>query len=188
MTPFKKIAAAMACAAALSACAQTPMGPHIAAMPEAGKPFEAFAGEQTACTSYAQQQVSGQADTANVRALAATILGAGLGAGLGAATGGAYGAGIGAAAGGAAGLGVGAFSSDQAQHGIQTQYDNAYAACMAAKGNSVGAAAPAAVSKLTAPLFVSPTSPVLQPATPVFAPPGAILAPPPPGYYYLQVR
>jgi hypothetical protein len=121
----------------LSGCAQTPMGPLVQVMPGPGKSFDAFAYDQAACKQYAQGAVAGQAENANTRAVGAAALGTVLGAGLGAAIGGGRGAAIGAGSGVIAGTGLGMGSSAGAQYGIQTQYDNAYAQCMYAKGNSV---------------------------------------------------
>jgi uncharacterized protein YcfJ len=126
----------------LAGCAATPMGPTIQVMPGPNKSFDTFQTDQLVCKNYAEQQVQGQADVANQRAVGGAVLGTVLGAGLGAAVGGAYGnAGAGAAIGAASGAGAGtlygANASTQAQWSIQQQYDNAYAQCMYSKGNQV---------------------------------------------------
>ena len=128
--------------AMLAGCAATPMGPTIQVMPGPNKSFDTFQTDQLVCKNYAEQQVQGQADVANQRAVGGAVLGTVLGAGLGAAVGGAYGnAGAGAAIGAASGAGAGtlygANASTQAQWSIQQQYDNAYAQCMYSKGNQV---------------------------------------------------
>ncbi len=128
--------------AMLVGCAETPMGPTIPVMPGPNKPFDAFQTDQLVCKNYAEQQVQGQAENANNRAVGGAVLGTVLGAGLGAAVGGAYGnAGAGAAIGAASGVGVGtlygADASTRAQWSIQQQYDNAFAQCMYSKGNQV---------------------------------------------------
>jgi hypothetical protein len=123
----------------VSACATPPMGPRVAVMPGPNKPFEAFQQDDAVCRQYAQQQVGGQAQTANNQAVGGAILGTVLGAGLGAAIGGGRGAAIGAAGGAVAGTAYGANSSQYAQGGIQQQYDIAYRQCMFSKGNGRGA-------------------------------------------------
>jgi hypothetical protein len=120
-------------------------------MPGRGKTFDMFQNDQGACKTYATNQVQGQANAANQRAVGAAALTTVLGAGLGAAVGGASGdAGTGAAIGAAAGAGTGAVvggvsaSNDQAT--IQQQYDNAYAQCMVAKGEQVPGYGPVGVA------------------------------------------
>ena len=128
-------------------CAATPMGPTIQVMPGVGKTFDMFQTDQLVCKNYAAQQVQGQADAVNQRAVGGAVLGTVLGAGLGAAVGGAYGnAGAGAAIGAASGAGAGtlygADASTRAQWTIQQQYDNAFAQCMYAHGEQVPGWAP----------------------------------------------
>ena len=134
--------------AMLAGCASTPMGPTIPVMPGAGKSFDAFQADQANCKYFAQNQVQGQAEAANNRAVGGTILTTVVGAGLGAAIGGAAGnagagAAIGAGAGAAGGAAYGASATSGAQYSIQQQYDNAFAQCMYAKGNQVPGFAPA---------------------------------------------
>ncbi len=100
--------------------------------------------DQGYCKQYASSQVAGQADQANNQAVGGALLGTALGAGLGAAVGGGRGAAIGAASGAVVGTGYGAGNSQNAQYGIQAQYDNAYAQCMYSRGNQVPGYAPAA--------------------------------------------
>jgi peptidoglycan hydrolase-like protein with peptidoglycan-binding domain len=101
-----------------------------------------FAADQTACKTFAAQQVQGQADAANRQAIGAGALATVVGAGAGAAIGGggrytgrsaAAGAGLGIATGAA----IGAQTSQNAQGVIQLQYDNAYAQCMYTRGDQV---------------------------------------------------
>ena len=119
----------------LAACAETPMGPTVQVLPGRGK--SAFRIDDANCRGFAQNQVAGQAQNANNRAVGAAALGTVLGAGLGAAIGGGQGAAIGAGSGALLGTGVGANSSANQQFSIQQQYDNAYAQCMFAAGNLV---------------------------------------------------
>jgi len=126
----------------LAACASTPMGPTVNALPPPGKPFDQFQADQYSCKQYADDQVRGQADSANSTALLEGLGGTALGAGLGAAIGGGRGAAIGAAGGALAGTGVGANTSSHQQGGIQLQYNNAYEQCMVAKGNQIQHPAP----------------------------------------------
>jgi uncharacterized protein YcfJ len=129
----------------LGGCAATPMGPQVPVMPAANKPFEVFQQDQFYCKQFAEQQVGGQAEAANQRAVGGAVLGTVLGAGLGAAVGGGQGAGIGAASGALVGTGIGAGTSSNAQLTIQQQYDNAYAQCMYSRGNQVPGFQPAVV-------------------------------------------
>ena len=135
----------------LAACAQTPLGPTVAVMPAPGKPFDVFQADQLLCKQYAEGQVAGQAENANMRAVGAAALTTALGAGLGAAIGSASGAaGIGAGSGALGGAGIGAMQSDRANMTIQQRYDIGFSQCMYSRGNQV-------------PGFV--------PAQPVYAPP-----------------
>ena len=140
-------------AALLVGCAATPMGPTVQVMPGPGKSLAAFQMDNDLCKGYAADQVKGQADSANQRAVGAAILTTALGAGLGAATGGlSYnaggGAGFGAAAGLAAGSAIGANNSAMEQMGIQARYDMSYSQCMYSKGERVpGFAPPRVVSR-----------------------------------------
>jgi hypothetical protein len=127
----------------LAGCAATPMGTTVQTMPGPGKTFEAFQADNASCKSFAADQVRGQADAANQRAVGAAALTTVLSAGLGAAVGGAVGdAGNGAATGAA----IGANSSANDQGMIQLQYDNAFSQCMYAKGELVPGYAPVAVA------------------------------------------
>lgn len=146
----------------LGGCAATPMGPTVPVMPAANKPFEVFQQEQLFCKQYAEQQVGGQAESANNKAIGGAALGTLLGAGLGAAIGGGQGAGIGAASGAVLGTGVGAGTSGGTQLPIQQQYDNAYSQCMYSKGNQVPG--------FQAPAVYAPPPPPAQPAPPAPAP------------------
>jgi hypothetical protein len=144
----KAIAAILGPVLLLAACAQTPLGPTVAVMPAPGKPFDVFQGDQLLCKQYAEGQVAGQAENANMRAFGAaaltTVLGAGLGAAIGSASGSAgLGAGIGAASGALGGTGIGAMQSDRANMTIQQRYDVAFAQCMYSRGNQVQGFAPA---------------------------------------------
>ena len=132
---------------AVAGCAVRPMGPSVAVMPAANKPFEAFQHDQTICKQFAEQEVSGQAEAANRQAVGAAFLGTGLGAALGGALGGGGAAGVGAATGAIAGTGAGAAESSQAaQPAIQQRYDTAFEQCMYAKGNQVPGFEPTAAS------------------------------------------
>jgi hypothetical protein len=139
--------AATALSLGLAGCAQTPFGPTVQVMPGPGKSFDTFVSDQSTCKYFASDQVKGQADVANNQAVGAAVVGTLLGAGLGAATGAAFGdagagAAIGAGVGVAGGTGVGGSIAQNAQFGIQQQYDNAFAQCMYSKGNQVPGYAP----------------------------------------------
>jgi peptidoglycan hydrolase-like protein with peptidoglycan-binding domain len=152
----------------LGGCASTPMGPTVPVMPAANKPFEVFQQDQLVCKQFAEQQVGGQAESTNTRAIGGAALGTVLGAGLGAAIGGGQGAGIGAASGALLGTGVGAGTSGGTQLTIQQQYDNAYSQCMYSKGNQVPGFQPAAVYAPP-----PPPPPAPPPAPPAAAHPSA---------------
>lgn len=165
MKTMTRIALSVGVVASIAGCAQIPAGPTVQVLPGANKPFEKFQEDQILCKSYAHDQVAGQSETANERALAGTLIGAALGAGVGAATGGGHGAGVGAAVGGVGGTAIGAMSSDSSGKSIQEQYNNAYSQCMYAKGNQV-IAHPAPVH-------------VIQQAPAYYAPPPVIYSQPP---------
>jgi hypothetical protein len=151
----------------LGGCAATPMGPTVPVMPAANKPFEVFQQDQLVCKQFADQQVGGQAESANQRAIGGAALSTVLGAGLGAAIGGGEGAGIGAASGALLGTGVGAgTTSGGVQLTIQQQYDNAYSQCMYSKGNQVPGFQQAAVSAPPPPPPSSPPPPAPSAAHP----------------------
>lgn len=168
----------------LEGCASTPMGPTVQVMPGKDKPFDVFAQEQASCKQYATQEVGGQAEEANQRAIGAGLLTTALGAGLGAAVGGGRGAGIGAAAGGVVGTGIGASNSQHTQLSIQQQYNNAYSQCMYAKGNQV-VQPPAPVAVIRPTVVYAPPPPAVvyapPPPTVVYAPPPGVVYAPPPG-------
>jgi hypothetical protein len=155
-----RLALSVASAALLSGCAATPMGPTVQVMPGPGKTFDAFQADNGSCKAFAAEQVRGQADAANQRAVGTALLSAALGAGVGAA-GGALGgnAGAGAALGGAVGAGagsaVGAGNNSADQMGIQAQYDNAFSQCMYSRGDQVPGFAPVRVA-VSAPVIPPP--------------------------------
>ena len=138
----KRFALLLLAMVTLAGCATMPTGPSVKVMPGPGKPFEAFQADDASCKQWAQKQISEASPrgTANkntaIGAAVGTAIGAAMGAALGAATGD---AGVGAAIGGAVGLvgglvhgsGQGAVAERQ----LQRQYDNAYTACMYAKGH-----------------------------------------------------
>ena len=189
MKQVRYTSAAVILALGLGACAETPLGPHVQVLPAQGKPFEVFAQEQSMCKQYAADEVRGQAQNANEKAIAETVIGAALGAGLGAAVGGGHGAGVGAAMGGTAGTVVGASSSGHTQLSIQQQYDNAYSQCMYSKGNQViPTAAPIRVIQYAPPPVIYTQPPpvvyVQQPPAQVYTPPPPQGYPPPPAQGY----
>ncbi len=169
----------------LAACASTPMGPTVNALPPQGKPFEQFQMEQASCKQYADEQVRGQAETANQTGLLEGIGGTALGAGLGAALGGGHGAAIGAASGAIAGTAVGASTSGHQQGGIQVQYNNAYEQCMVAKGNQIQQP----VERTRTVIYQAPPPPPPPPSVVYVQPQPTVIytspppPPPPPGYY-----
>ena len=182
---MKKFKSAILCTTLLvAACAETPMGPTVRALPPSGKPFDQFAQEQASCKAYADSQVQGQADRANSTGLVVGVGGTVLGAGLGAALGGGRGAAIGAGAGAIGGTAVGASTSGHEQRSIQTQYNDAYVQCMTAKGNVIDHPAPRVIytQPQTTVIYTQPAPP---PPTVIYtqpAPPPPVMYAPPPGY------
>jgi hypothetical protein len=158
----------------LAACASTPMGPTVRALPSKGKPFEQFQYDNSICKDYAYSQIAGQAERANQTGLLEGAGGTLLGAGLGAAIGGGRGAAIGAASGAVAGTAVGAHTSSQEQRSIQQQYNDAYMQCMVSKGNL--APVPAMAPQQTIIYQQAPP----PPPTVIYTTPAPQ---PPPGYY-----
>src|SRR3984957_1955039 len=117
----------------LGGCVTPPLGPTVAVMPAANKPFAAFQQDDTDCRGYANQQTAGGAEAANNKSVTEAIIGTALGAGLGAAVGGGRGAAVGAASGAVVGSAVGANTGAQAQYTLQQRYNITYAQCMASK-------------------------------------------------------
>ena len=165
----KHSAAMLTLLLALSACASEPMGPTVAVMPAAGKPFDVFQGDQAVCKGFASQQVQGGAQRANNTQVGTAVVGTLRGAGLGAAIGGGQGAAIGAGGGALAGTAFGAGPSGQAQYTLQQRYDIAYSQCMYSRGNQVPGFTPAS----SAPTGYAPAG---------YAPAGYAPGYPPPGY------
>jgi uncharacterized protein YcfJ len=171
MTHLRATACAVTALLGLTACAATPMGPSVSVMPGPNKPFDVFAQDQAMCKDYASQQVAGQAEAANNRAIGSAVIGTVLGAGLGAAVGGGRGAAIGAGAGAMVGTGYGASGSDYANLPIQRRYDISYSQCMYSRGNQVP-------GYYAQPAYAPGPPPGYAPPPPGYAPP----PPPPPGY------
>lgn len=180
MKTLTRMTVGLGIAASIAGCAEIPAGPTVQVLPGQHKSFEKFQEDQIICKSYAHDQVAGQAESANERALAGTLIGAALGAGVGAATGGGHGAGVGAAVGGVAGTAVGAVSSNTRGGTIQDQYNNAYSQCMYSKGNQV-IAQPVPVHVIQQPGYYAAPPPVVYTQPPViYSQPQA--APAPQGY------
>lgn len=137
MLHFRRSAALAVALLTLAGCATTPMGPTVNVMPGANEPYAVFQQDQAYCQSVAQQQVGNQAQAANNKAIGTAAVGTVLGAAFGAAIGGGRGAAIGAAAGAGTGTAYGADGSNNAQYGIQQQYNNVYSQCMYTKGAQV---------------------------------------------------
>ncbi len=129
---------------ALGACAVAPPGPSVTAMPGQGKSFEAFQQDDAYCRQAASYSTGGvDANTAATQsavgsAAVGTALGAAAGALIGAAAGNpGAGAAIGAGAGLLTGSSVGAANAQVSGSNVQFRYDNTYAQCMFAHGNTV---------------------------------------------------
>jgi hypothetical protein len=134
---MRKGVAVLTAAGVLAGCAQPPLGPTVAVMPAANKPFPVFQQEDGYCRSYAQQQTAGTAEAANNAQFGTAVIGTLLGAGLGAALGGGQGAAVGAGAGALGGTAVGANQAERGTYSAQQRYDIAYTQCMYSYGNQV---------------------------------------------------
>jgi hypothetical protein len=165
---------------ALSACATTPTGPMVRVMPGPNKPFEVFVQDQNECRGYASNQVAGEAERQNNRAVGAAVLTTALGAAFGAAVShnAGRGAGTGAATGAVVGTAIGAGGSNEANYSIQRRYDVAYQECMYAKGNQV----PGFYSQGYAQPGYSGPPPGYSAPPPGYGAPPPGYRPPPPGY------
>jgi uncharacterized protein YcfJ len=171
---IRKGVAVLAAAGVLAGCAQAPMGPTVAVMPAANKPFPVFQQEDGYCKSYAQQQTAGTAEAANNAQFGTAIIGTVLGAGLGAALGGGQGAAVGAAGGALGGTAVGANSAERGTYSAQQRYNIAYSQCMYSYGNQVQGYAAGRAHYAPYP----PPPPGAYPPPP--PPPGYAPPPPPP--------
>jgi outer membrane lipoprotein SlyB len=129
----------------LFGCAVVPPSyPTVMALPAHGKSLNEFQQDDYSCRSYASQIVNPIADAHPVAnsGLAGPTAGAGLGAAAGALIGAGTGsAGVGAAIGAGAGLLLGTAVGSQQMQGtqvsLQRQYNNAYAQCITAKGDTI---------------------------------------------------
>jgi len=140
MTTAHRIVAGMTVfvfAAALSGCASAPATPNVYAYPAKGQTPQQQAQDTHECQGWAQQQsgwdpATSTAKGAGIGLAIGALTGAAAGAAIGAATGHAgTGAAIGAAAGGVGGAAYGGTS----QYGKgQAGYDQAFGACMSARG------------------------------------------------------
>lgn len=136
----------LACALlALAGCAVVPPSyPTVSALPAKGKTLNEFQQDDFSCRTYASQLVnplaSGRspAQSGAVAPVLGTAGGAAAGALIGAGAGDAgAGAAIGAGAGLLLGAAVGANQHGQTEAALQRQYDNAYAQCITAKGDTI---------------------------------------------------
>ncbi|CAB3795801.1 hypothetical protein LMG27177_03967 [Paraburkholderia fynbosensis] len=159
----------------MAGCAvMPPSAPTVMAVPANGKTLNQFQQDDYSCRNYATQAVNPAAAShqAATSGLATTAVGTAGGAAAGALIGaGAGNAGAGAAIGAGAGLLLGSMMGsaqhNQTEASLQQQYDNAYAQCITARGDTIETPRPAAV--------VVPVRPV-RPRVLIYG------APPP--YYY----
>lgn len=157
----------------LGACATTPTGPSVMALPGSGKSFEQFRIDDADCKQFALGQVEGMtagqaASSSGVRSAA---IGTALGAAAGAVIGGHRGAGIGAGSGLLLGSAAGADQAHASSDTVQQRYDNGYVQCMYAKGQKVPVSGAYMQGQPDAPM--APSHPPPPPGNP---------PPPPPGY------
>lgn len=138
---------AAAAGLALQGCAVAPAGPSVMVLPGAQKSPLQYDADQAGCRQQAQAAVAPAVEAVNQQAAATAAVGTAIGAAIGALAGyggyGGYGhyAGQSAAWGAGAGLMyggvVGGSGSQAANAGLQQRYDNAYAQCMALRGNQL---------------------------------------------------
>jgi hypothetical protein len=121
----------------ISGCASTPPGPTVRVIPAPRRPFTVFQDDEIVCKHQAATQVAAEPGETNWTHAGVAGLGTLLGAGLGAAIGGGKGAAIGAAGGLLGGSALGEVSASTSESSTQQRYDNAYAACQYARGNTV---------------------------------------------------
>jgi len=122
----------------LVACAPMPVGPSVAVMPAANKPFEVFVQDDQLCRGWAAHSVGQPGNEAAAQQLVGSAAaGAVVGALLGAAVGDHRSAGVGAAMGTVVGGSVGANQGAATAWNAQRAYDIAYQQCMYSKGNYV---------------------------------------------------
>jgi uncharacterized protein YcfJ len=122
----------------LASCAPMPVGPTVAVMPAANKPFEIFMQDDQLCRGWAAHSVGQPGnDAAAQQLIGSTVTGAVIGALAGAAIGDHRSAGAGAAAGTLIGGTIGASQSAATGWNAQRSYDIAYQQCMYSKGNIV---------------------------------------------------
>ncbi|HZW86679.1 MAG TPA: hypothetical protein VFF41_04365 [Gallionella sp.] len=124
----------------LAGCAtNVPVGPRVAVMPAAGKPFDQFVNEEHVCRQYAEQSTGlPPNDVATKNEVGSAAAGVAIGTVAGALLGGDHnGAAAGAGLGLIAGSAGGANQAERASRDAQRRYDIAYEQCMYAKGNQV---------------------------------------------------
>jgi hypothetical protein len=120
----------------LAGCAPMPVGPTVAVMPGANKPFEVFMQDDQLCRGWAGHSIGQPGnDVAAQQLVGSTVTGAVIGALAGAALGGHGNVGAGAAVGTLAGGSIGASQSAGTSWRSQRSYDIAYQQCMYSKGN-----------------------------------------------------
>jgi OmpA family protein len=163
----------------------TVSGPSAMALPGAGKPFEQFQTEDTACRQWAKDQAGTTPAASATRntvggATLGTFIGAAIGALLGALSGRpASGAAVGAGFGLVGGTAVGASAGQSTAETVQQRYDNAYLQCMYAKGNQIPSQGHASQRAATPP-STPPVAPVPPPPPPPAPSPAVAPGPPPP--------
>ncbi|HEY5208394.1 MAG TPA: YMGG-like glycine zipper-containing protein [Stellaceae bacterium] len=177
MNALKPAVAGLTALALLSACAATPYGPRVRAMPPPSKPYSAFQQDDAFCRGDAANAVQGQIAAANNAQVGGAVFTTLLGAALGAAVGGGRGAAIGAAAGAGAGGLYGVNGAQWQQMSIQQRYDVVYAQCMYAHGNTIPGYGAPPPRRMMRPAYPPPGGDMSMPPPP---PPGA-MPPPPPG-------
>lgn len=153
------LSASMVCL--LTGCAAVPPGsPTITALPAQGKSLVEFQQDDYGCRTYASQVIDGSASLAKAgkAGVAAPAIGTAGGAAAGALIGaGAGNAGVGAAIGAGAGLLLGGMAGIQ-QHqrseaSLQQQYNNAYAQCITAKGDTIEQPRPSGTAVIYIPAY-----------------------------------
>jgi hypothetical protein len=161
-----QVAAFVSASVLLAGCAPMLVGPSIAVMPGANKPFEAFVQDDQLCRGWAAHSIGQPGyDAAAQQLVGSTLAGTVFGALIGAALGGDHhAAAAGAVMGGMFGGAVGANQGAAVAWDAQRLYDIAYQQCMHSKGNY---AAPVTVPPPPVYRYSYPYSYPYPPAVPV---------------------
>lgn len=134
-----RVCLALGAVVLLAGCVSLPAGPSLQALPGSRTSGEQFAADDVQCLALAKAQAGGRtpADAANDSAVASAAAGTAIGAAVGGLIDGSSGAATGAGMGLLFGALAGAGASRDAYWITQRRFDQAYYACMYARGHKV---------------------------------------------------